>query len=53
MVDKSNTNTNKKYTNKKIPNKLQKFQRHKINTSTLQNIKINADKEKSQIQSTE
>ena len=46
MTDKSNTNTNKKHTNKNIPNEHINFQRHKNNTSTLQNPKINANKEK-------
>ena len=52
MVDKSNTNTSKKHTNKNIPNELINFQRHKNNNSTLQYSKINADKEK-KIKSTE
>ena len=46
MTDKPNTNTSKKHTNKNIPNELLKFQRHKNNTSRLQNSKINTNKEK-------
>ena len=46
MADKPNTKTSKKHTNKNIPNELLKFQRHKNNTSTLQNSKINVDKER-------
>ena len=46
MTDKPNTNTSKNHTNQNIPNEHTNFQRHKNNTSTLQNSKINADKEK-------
>ena len=46
MVDKSNASTSTKHTNNNIPNELLQSQRHKNNTSTLQNFKINIDKEK-------
>ena len=46
MTDKSNASTSKKHTNKNIPNELLQFKRHKNNTGTLQNSKINADNEK-------
>ena len=46
MTNKSNASTSKKCTNKNIPNELLQFQRHKNNTGTLQNSKINADNEK-------
>ena len=40
MTDKPNTNTSKNHTNKNIHNEHTNFQRHKNNTSTLQNSKI-------------
>ena len=46
MADESNASTSTKHTNNNIPNELLQFQRHKNNTSRLQNSKINTNKEK-------
>ena len=46
MADEFNASTSTKHTNNNIPNELLQFRRHKNNTSTLQNSKINIYKGK-------